>query len=82
VNVLDYAESELKCRHNIVYFKKDRKDMSSVMRLFMYFGFALLKPGHFLIPVASNDVMYMAYSVTDSDTEIKEDDDIDSDGTI
>lgn len=81
VNVLDYAESALKCHHNIVYFKRDRKDMSSVMRLFMYYGFALLKPGHPLIPGASNDIMYMAYSVSDSDDEGKTDDN-DSDGAI
>jgi len=63
VRLLDYAESTLKCSHIIVYFKKDRKDVSSVMRLFMYFGFALLKPGHGLIASSSADMLYMAYSV-------------------
>jgi len=73
VSLLEYAESILKCSHIIVYFKKDRKDMSSVMRLFMYFGFTLLKPGQSLIAASSSDMLYMAYSV-DLDADGYDDD--------
>jgi len=74
VRLLDYAESILKCSHIIVYFKKERKDVSSVMRLFMYFGFTLLKPGHGLIASSTADMLYMAYSV-----DLSGDDDDDTD---
>jgi len=73
VRLLDYAESTLKCSHVVVYFKKDRKDVSSVMRLFMYFGFTLLKPEHGLIATSSADMLYMAYSVDFSADDDEED---------
>lgn len=74
VTLLEYAEDSLKCSHVIVCFKKDRQDRSSLLRVFMFLGFQLLPPGHPLIPSASGDIMYLAYTREDDD---EEDEDID-----
>jgi len=34
--------------------------LASLVRVFMLLGFAVLPPGHSLIPAASADVMYLA----------------------
>lgn len=65
VRLLEFAEDELKCSHVIVYFRKDRPDRASLVRVFMFLGFTVLAPGHSLIPAASADMMYLACEVDD-----------------
>lgn len=65
VRLLEFAEDELKCSHVIVYFRKDRPDRASLVRVFMFLGFTVLVPGHSLIPAASADMMYLACEVDD-----------------
>lgn len=47
---------------------------ASLLKVFMFLGFHLLPPGHPLIPSASGDIMYLAYTREDDD---EEDEDID-----
>ncbi|XP_074661565.1 ornithine decarboxylase antizyme 1-like [Tubulanus polymorphus] len=62
VTLLEYAEDELKCDHVVVCFKKDRSDRASLVRMFMFLGFAPVAPGNPLVP-RSNDVMFMSYAI-------------------
>jgi len=79
VCLLDYAERELKCSHVIISLRKERKDLSSLMRLFMYIGFTLLQPRHPIIPAWSEDYVYMAYLIDCDDNDNVDDDDDDDD---
>lgn len=66
VRLLEFAEDELKCSHVIVFFKKDRPDRASLVRVFMFLGFSVLPPAHSLIPAsASAEMMYLACEVDD-----------------
>jgi len=69
VSLLDYAERELRCSHVIIYLRKERKDLSALMRLFMYIGFILLQPRHPIIPSWSEDFIYMAYLIDNDDDD-------------
>jgi len=66
VTLLEYAEEVLKCSHVIVCFRKERSDRASLIRTFMYLGFAVVAPGHALVPL-TNDRMFMAYTIDDDD---------------
>lgn len=64
VSLLEYAETELQVSHIVVCFQKDRADRPSLVKLFMFFGFSLVAPGHELIArLATNDLLFMAYVV-------------------
>lgn len=76
VTLLEYAEEALKCSHVIVCFKNGRSDRASLIRTFMFLGFAVVAPGHPLVP-ASKDRMFMAYTIEDDDSDCDEDDDED-----
>lgn len=72
VTLLEYAEEVLACTHVIVCFKKARSDRASLIRTFMFLGFAVVAPGSPLVP-ASMDRMFMAYTIEDDDDESDED---------
>lgn len=78
VTLLEYAEEVLKCGHVIVCFKKGRTDRASLIRTFMYLGFAMVAPGHPMVP-ASNERMFMAYTI-DEDDDSEDDDEDEGDG--
>jgi ornithine decarboxylase antizyme 1 len=77
VTLLEYAEEALKCSHVIVCFKTARTDRASLIRTFMFLGFAIVAPGHSLVPT-STDSMFMAYTIDDDDSD--DDDDDEGDG--
>lgn len=63
VSLLEFAEDELGCDCVIVCFNKTRSDRAHLVRTFMFLGFAILPPGHELIPSgSSDDTLYMAYT--------------------
>ena len=66
VTLLEYAEEALKCSHVIVCFRKTRADRASLIRTFMFLGFAMVAPGSALVP-ASNERMFMAYTIEEDD---------------
>jgi len=65
VNLLEYAEEELKCQNVIICLDKNCVEKSNnLMRMFMYFGFYALSPSHPLTAnaKASDNLLFMAYS--------------------
>jgi len=65
ISVLEFAEEELLCMQVIVYFNKNRTDRNVLVRLFSFIGFSVLPPNHSLTPPnASEDLLYMAYSIS------------------
>lgn len=78
VTLLEYAEEALKCSHVIVCFKNGRSDRASLIRTFMFLGFAIVAPGHSLVP-ASKERMFMAYTIEDDDSSSDCDTDDDED---
>lgn len=76
VTLLEYAEEVLKCSHVIVCFKKGRTDRASLIRTFMFLGFAMVAPGHAMVP-ACHERMFMAYTIDDYD---EDDDELEDDG--
>ncbi|XP_030756339.1 LOW QUALITY PROTEIN: ornithine decarboxylase antizyme [Sitophilus oryzae] len=50
VALLEAAEEKLKCKHVVVVFKADRSDRPTLVRTFMFLGFAVLSPNSPLIP--------------------------------
>jgi len=66
ISLLELAEEQLQCKQVMVYFSKERSDRNILVRLFNFIGFALLSPNHpFALSVASEDNLYMAYSISD-----------------
>lgn len=68
VTLLEFAE-ELRCTHVIVCFKKDRADRVALMRMFMFLGLVAMSPGDPLVPKNATDLVFMAYTVDDTDDE-------------
>jgi ornithine decarboxylase antizyme 1 len=68
VNLLEFADDILHCKHVIVYFDKTRSDRAALVKTFMFLGFHILAPNNSLI--LSNDIqqdqLYMVY-IIDSD---------------
>jgi len=64
VNLLEYAEEELKCQNVVLCLDKSCVEKSNnLIRMFMYFGFYALSPSHPLTPQnASDSLLFMAYS--------------------
>lgn len=75
VSLLEYAEEVLHCSNVIVCFKKNRSDRASLIRTFMFLGFALVAPGSHRLAVSS-DLMYLAYAIeptsSDSDSDLSD----------
>jgi len=81
VMLLEYAEEKLKCKHVVVCFTKSRTDRVSLLRVFNFFGFQILPPGHPLIVSPSPDALFMAYAIEgDSDDDDDDDESEDEDG--
>lgn len=68
INLLEFVDGVLKCKHVIVYFDKTRPDRAALVKTFMFLGFHVLSPDNTLM--ASNDKqqdqLYMVY-IIDSD---------------
>lgn len=78
VMLLEYAEEKLKCNHVVVCFNKGRTDRVSLLRVFNFFGFQMLAPGHPLIVTPSPNRLFMAYTI-EGDSEDEDDDSSDED---
>ncbi|KAF5270214.1 hypothetical protein FQA39_LY08428 [Lamprigera yunnana] len=50
IALLEAAEEQLKCQHVVVVFEKDRSDRATLIRTFMFLGFAILSPTSPILP--------------------------------
>jgi DNA polymerase III delta subunit len=68
VNLLEFADDTLHCKHVIVYFDKTRSDRSALVKTFMFLGFHILSPNNTLITIndKQQDQLYLVY-IIDSD---------------
>jgi len=68
VNLLEFADDTLRCKHVIVYFNKTRSDRASLVKTFMFLGFHILSPDNTLMTSddKQEDQLYMVY-IIDSD---------------
>ncbi|CAG5116355.1 unnamed protein product, partial [Candidula unifasciata] len=81
VTLLEYAEEKLKCKHVVCCFNKNRVDRVSLLRVFNFFGFQILPPGHPLVVSPSQDLLFMAYTIErDSELDDTDDSDEENDG--
>lgn len=66
LGIMEYAEDVLKVNYIVVCFSKTNPIRQLLIRTFMYIGFAVIPPGHKLIPQAACDSsnIYMAYYIT------------------
>ncbi|CAF3860279.1 unnamed protein product [Adineta steineri] len=65
VNLLEFADDTLHCKHVIVCFDKTRSDRASLVKTFMFLGFHILSPENTLIATndKEQDRLYMVYIV-------------------
>jgi ornithine decarboxylase antizyme 1 len=68
VNLLEFADDTLHCKHVIVYFNKTRSDRAALVKTFMFLGFHILSPNNTLMTSddIKQDQLYMVY-IIDSD---------------
>lgn len=50
VSLLEAAEEKLNCQHVVVVFANDRADRPTLVRTFMFLGFAVLSPTSPIVP--------------------------------
>ena len=65
VKLLEYAEDQLDCQTVVLSIDRNRIEQNNnLMRMFMYFGFTILPPGHPLcLRGESDSKFYMAYTI-------------------
>ena len=65
VNLLEFADDVLHCKHVIVYFNKTRADRGGLVRTFMFLGFHVLSPDNTLMAIndKQQDQLYMVYII-------------------
>uniref|UniRef100_K1RDR6 Ornithine decarboxylase antizyme n=1 Tax=Magallana gigas TaxID=29159 RepID=K1RDR6_MAGGI len=68
ITLLEYAEEKLCCEHVILCFCKSRNDRASLIRTFMFMGFAVACPGDPIVPMVP-EVMYMVYRIDPDDLD-------------
>lgn len=68
INLLEFADDVLKCKHVIVCFDKTRQDRAALVKTFMFLGFHVLSPDNTLMALndKQHDQLYMVY-IIDSD---------------
>jgi len=49
VDLLEFADDTLHCKHVIVYFDKTRSDRAALVKTFMFLGFHILSPDNVLL---------------------------------
>jgi hypothetical protein len=69
VTLLEYAEEKLKSKHVVCCFNKNRSDRVCLLRVFNFFGFHVLPPGHPLVMSPSQDLLFMSYTI-ERDSEL------------
>lgn len=64
IALLEFAEEELHCKKVVVSIDKQNQDLSIMIRLFSFIGFALLPPSHPLILAnGSDEMVYLGYDI-------------------
>jgi ornithine decarboxylase antizyme 1 len=65
VNLLEFADDRLDCKHVIVYFNKTRSDRAALVKTFMFLGFHILSPDNTLMTSddKQQDQLYMVYII-------------------
>ncbi len=62
VSLLEFAEEKLECEKVYVCFKRNRADRNSLMRVFMFLGFAVVPPDCKEVP-QNDEIMSMVYNI-------------------
>jgi ornithine decarboxylase antizyme 1 len=65
INLLEFADDTLHCKHVIVCFDKTRSDRAALVKTFMFLGFHILSPDSILMNhnEKNQDQLYMVYIV-------------------
>lgn len=64
VSLLEFAEETLNATHVVISLRKTRADRASLVRTFMFLGFAAVPPGSEVIPTSGDrDHLYLAYAI-------------------
>jgi len=65
VDLLEFADDTLRCKHVIVYFDKLRADRAILVKTFMFLGFHILSPDNMLMfeNDKEQEKLYMVYLI-------------------
>lgn len=80
VTLLEYAEEKLNCSHVVLFFSKKRTDRVALLRVFNFFGFHILPPGHELAISTAPELLFMVYTIEKDDSDDSEDEEFLSSG--